>query len=365
MNMNSYSQINNQFMPLREYIKAFTKSNIMIRDKFFTSHRMQFPQMESLNDYNPFFVQCMAKWLWVNYKMNDFPYFDLNIINVFSDFPSCLNICEQTMKYYHQNLSPEFFERIHFFMVPLYQVESLNTSLFKQIPGHVELVEDITVSPFKHTSNESFWVQDPVYVLFLNDILKNTSHDLVKYVDTHWEQCFIDSSLVGKKNKMYTSELDELCARTLDYLQFDTTNAAIRNREIFIPSQLIQLLDMMKSLIPEYKLFAIDSGQRQAQYNIFTKLKYLLGFQPDFTSSMLIEPQLNYLWSKNPSKKINFIPNFNHLSKILQNVNDLTRAPETESLQDFISDWVDDSMKPISTNTLRRIKTSSLHILHS
>ena len=92
-------------IPLRDYIEWRNFPNIMKRENFFTQRKQMStgsidPLLyDSILNYDPVFSECLAKWLLVNYKLNDYPYYDLNIVNIYTDLPQGIQICKSLMTY--------------------------------------------------------------------------------------------------------------------------------------------------------------------------------------------------------------------------------------------------------------------------
>ena len=71
---------------LRDYIEWQNFPYIMKRENFFTQKNpvsmgtKSDPLLfDNILDCDPLFSKCLAKWLLVNYKLNDYPYYDLNV----------------------------------------------------------------------------------------------------------------------------------------------------------------------------------------------------------------------------------------------------------------------------------------------
>lgn len=165
--------------------------------------------MEHLQFYDPIVTQCIAKWLLVDYKLNAYPYYDLNIVNVFTDLRQAVKIAKGMMTYFQSVLSKGMFERIKYFIIPLYNDHTVTTEkLLNGIPGDVRLVENAAIFPPSGSNidmEKPFSIEDPVYVLMLNDIIKNLSHDLVRFSNelNQWQQCYMDIHTDGTRSKRF------------------------------------------------------------------------------------------------------------------------------------------------------------------
>lgn len=401
-------------IPFRDFIEQHNRKYIMKRQNFFSKH-MQPNQSnlldENLIDYDPILTQCMARWLWLNYKVTDYPYHDLNILNIFTDLPQAIYFMRRIMQYFHDILPSESFERINYYLFPLYQCAKINKrNLLDDIPGNVRIMKDMTLFPMNKTIDfndrtNNVYINDPMQILMFNDILGNLSHDLVKYHDVtqQWEQCYIEEETIKNMNERYfDDELDYWCDITIRQL-FDTdfTDQIQRNKnlhnEIFIPTQFIQLLEQLKLYVPDFRLFIIDSSGKKTD-TFYSRLRDFLGYTR-IGSSKILEPYDNW-WVHNCSREdqakninpcITFQPDFNHLEKILTNVSEndtrygFLKPCEIETLGEFCDKWVDHKIKEtktsvttsqdnnsIPTEFLQKLKLqldlstkSSLNILHS
>lgn len=401
-------------IPFRDFIEQHNRKYVMKRQNFFSGHNQMYqfnPLHENLIDYDPILTQCIARWLWLNYKITDYPYHDLNILNIFTDLPQAIYFMRRIMQYFHDILPPESFERINYYLFPLYQCDNIKgRDLLDGIPGNVRIMKDMTLFPMnKHIDfndkTNNVYINDPMQILMFNDILGNLSHDLIKYHDVtqQWEQCYIqDESIKNMNERYFDGELDYWCDNTIRQLFDEEAMDQIqRNKnlhnEIFIPTQFIQLLEQMKLYVPDFRLFIIDSAGKKVD-TVYSRLKDFLGYR-NIGSSKMIEPYENW-WvhnqsiegpTKNSNFSVTFQPDFDHLEKILTNVNEndtrygFLQPCEIETLGEFCDKWVDRKVKETKTATtisqdkngiprefLQKLKLqldfatkSSLNILHS
>lgn len=111
-------------LALRDYFEWRALPSIMRHETFFTQRNKLLDQVtnstERLSLYDPILTHCIAKWLLVDYKLNSYPYSDLNIINIYTNLPQSLRIAKSMMSYFQLVLSEDMFERIKYIMVPLH-----------------------------------------------------------------------------------------------------------------------------------------------------------------------------------------------------------------------------------------------------
>lgn len=376
----------NGMIPVRDYMKWLNKPQVMVRYDFFNRKRRATDGCEKVTDFEPLFSHAMAKWLWTTYKLNDYPYFDLNIVTVFTNLPQCLDICQNTMKFFQEVLTEDQFNRINYFMVPLYKLDrDINaTTLNDRIPGKIQIINDIQVSPFNGLGMETdhsntFWVQDPVYIVLMDDVIKNLSHDQVRLnAAGSWEQGYLRFNSTGDQFKQEFHEgVDPLCAKTIDMLQENVDTQSMGPQ--YIPSQLIQLFDVINSLTPENRIFALDLQQHSSLYHphwwwktLFNKATQWAVDDDFYTgSSVLLNQQQEATWNHQnyipmdpkPRGSITFAPNFKQIEQICLNFSAGANAVELHSLHTFMSQWYPEEGKlaPLASH----LKQSQLRLIHS
>lgn len=355
-------------IPLRDYYEWTTMPDLMKHERFFTKRNpVSGHAIEDLQFYDPIVTQSIAKWLLVNYKLNAYPYYDLNIVNVFTDLRQAVRISKGMMNYFQSSLSKEMFERIKYFIIPLYNDNTIPIEKFlDRIPGDVRLVENAAIFPPNGSNidlEKPFSIEDPVYVLMLNDIIKNLSHDLVQFSDelNRWQQCYVDIHADGTSSQRFEKDMDFWCQYTLQLL---SSQDQYLDKKSHIPTRLVQLFDMIKICAPEHRLFAIDVPQRW-QPSFWTTVKFLLG-KNAIPRSQLVGPSID-------EKLMHFIADFTQVKKIYSDINETSKYCEFEDLSEFIDQWTDLSdVEEHSTMTrdrleaqLEMIRRSSLGVIHT
>ncbi|CAI4599390.1 ASN_collapsed_G0032250.mRNA.1.CDS.1 [Saccharomyces cerevisiae] len=360
---------------LKDYIEWQNFPNIMKRENFFTQRKpvtttaKEEPfSFDNILDCEPQFSKCLAKWLLVNYKLNDYPYYDLNIVNIYTDLPQAIQICKNLMSYLKSTLSDNMFQKIKYFMVPLYKCDKIPSKLLDGIPGSVSLVQDYPVSPY--FLQKKFHIEDPIQILMLNDVIKYSTHDLVRYSsdDKGWQQCFVDINENGQKSKSFDSAIDYSCELALEQMFNDRSHVS-PGKELYIPTKLIEILMTIKNNIPEHRLFIVDTPQRSSP-TIISLLKSLISPRPT-GSSQIVQPYSDSIFSDKRSGRICFMTDFLQLQNIYNGINSSSSSCEVEDVADFVEKWISPNERSTLSSQngnrpqLEDIKNSSLAVLHS
>ncbi|QLQ82023.1 hypothetical protein HG537_0G02770 [Torulaspora globosa] len=371
----------NGSLALRDYYEWLNLPSMMKHESFFTERGELLNDVadrtERLTMYDPILTRSIARWLLVDYKLNYYPYSDLNIINVYTDLPQSLRIAESMMGYFKRILSSNMFERIRYTMVPLYSHrQRLSAKLTRKITGEV-IVSDAAIftSEFSGTSHpQQFVIEDPVYFLMLNDVFKNTSHDLVRYNKdlAKWEQCYIDIHASGDRSRRFDADLDYWCESCLSkVLQKYDLATAERSAGFHVPTRLLQLFDLLKTFAPAHKLFAIDSPQRWHP-SFVSMVKILAGYRP-LRASKIVEPRKSSLWrGRREDRGPRFIVDFTQIQQLYTSINESAKFCEIDDLPDFVNQWLDVGSEQsekwsqdMLDSQLEMIDASELAILHS
>ncbi|CCD26247.1 type II protein arginine methyltransferase NDAI_0H00730 [Naumovozyma dairenensis CBS 421] len=393
--------LTNSYLSFRDYMEWKNAPRVMQKGTFFdTTITSQNNSKESLLNYDPLFSHCLAKWLWVQYKLNDYPYYDLNILNIYTNLPQDFEICKNIMTYYSKIFSTQDFDRIKLYMVPLFddfydnKAALLSKNKMGNIPGHVIFGDEIPFHlrnplSFGKQSNPSFLIEDPVYILFMNDVIKYSGHDLIKYSSRlkAWEQCYINIDSNGNIIKRFDTNLDYWCKDTLESI-FNDNHSIGMDKEMYIPTSLVQFFKFIHENIPEHRLFAIDIPKRWNP-TLLNMLKYFSGIYKAPNSSQVMEYNNNNNICYGPlishggnseRSPIEFAVEFLQLQELYQDTNTIgngLRTVQLESLDDFINKWlnvdIQDTSYPLEQGIdlqildkqLKMIKHSKLGLLYS
>mgnify|MGYP003362363355 FL=1 len=369
-------------VPLRDFIELQNRSNIIRRHDFFSQRGKTQSYggsrvRESLLDYDPILTQCIARWLWLNYKITDYPYYDLNIFNVFTDLPQSIYFMRKIMQYFQKVLPSESFTRINYYLIPLYRCNKTDKEhMLRDIPGNVHLIEETTLFPLNkpidlsYRNNNEIFINDPVRILMFNDIFSKLTHDLVRYEpESHeWQQCYVGETSATLTDttappppipKQFSNDLDYWCEHTLRYLygspEGDMHLPKFRNHnnELYIPTQFVQLLEQLKVNAPDYRLFAIDTPFRSSE-TLVSRLQRLLQGRKRPASADAETVGLDF--PAQHSSNVRFKPDFLQLQTIMNHVNEsdthgIFQPCETETLGEFCDKWVDVKVKQRTDST--------------
>lgn len=369
-------------LALRDYYEWLSLPNIMRHETFFTNRGKllngPLNNTERLTLYDPILTHSIARWLLVDYKLNHYPYSDLNIISIYTDLPQSLKIADSMMSYFRRVLADNMFERIRYTMVPLYSHrQKLSSKMTRNIPGEVQIISDAAIFTSESSDfplPQQFVIEDPVYFLMLNDVLKNTSHDLVRYnkgLDA-WEQCYMDIDAAGGKSRRFDADLDYWCETSLTRaLQKYDLAAAKQSEGFYVPTRLIQLFDLLKTFAPAHKLFAIDTPQRWNP-SFLSMIRLLAGYQP-LRASKIVESQRSSIWSgRHEDCGPRFTVDFTQIQQLYTSINDSAKFCQVDDLPEFVNQWLDVGSqetkqwsKDVLDSQLEMIDGSELAILHS
>lgn len=382
----------------RDYIEWINLPYTLHREKFFTAKINDFytinhsQKFENILDYEPLLTACLARALLIDYQLNHYPYYDLNIIHLYSDLPQTIEICRNIMRHWKKSLNDTMFKKINYHIVPLYECKNLSSQILKNIPGNV-YIEDKTVlqSSFEidgstKTSSSSIAIEDPVYVLMINDIVKNTTHDIVRLQpDGKWSQCYINCDTDGTVSRHFVSNsfanaengigIDYWCQFALNLLlDSGRINSPKRpSADIHIPTQMVRLIHSINTKFPDNKILAIDSPRNTTHGFFAGYLKTLLLNTTetyDYLGSKVVESPIN---SSNRDRSFRvpytqYMVDFTHLQRVYSEVNRNGSICEVESLSSFVNRWAgalgDTESLELAKNDLKYLNTSKLSVMH-
>ncbi|QLG74033.1 hypothetical protein HG535_0F05450 [Zygotorulaspora mrakii] len=372
--------ITNGSIALRDYYEWHKLSDIMVSETFFT-HRGKCGGLgrspSSQNDlllYDPIMTHCIAKWLLVNYKLNSYPYHDLNIVNIYADLRQSLQIAKTMMTYFKAVLSDTMFERIRFIMVPLYDHKHAQVEKIRQeIPGEIELITDdaIFLSQGQDGIGQAspLVIEDPVSIIMLNDVMKNLSHDVIKYSyeKNKWEQGYLEFDSHGNKRLEFQDSVDFWCKFAIENtLEDQIPSRQNPNQTVYIPTRLAQLFEMIRKFAPQHRFFAVDEPQRWNP-SVTSMLRLLLGYNPIRGSKVMKQRQGIEL--EDPV----FMPDFTQVQQMYMNINGMGKISEINDLGEFVDKWVNLGNDYKNANItmdqlvsqLKMINESTLATIHS
>lgn len=376
---------------VRQYLEFLNKPSIVMQnDVFFnTTQYNQINGNYCLVKDSPDFIYSMAKWLWVDYKLNNYPFFDLNVLQIFTNLDSSLDTVKEIMKFWQLKLLNEQFERIRYILVPLFPLGEIPNRLKRKldtIPGNVTIVNNIDNNPFDdvnqlnkksleteirkvHSDKPVTWIQDPVYMLFLNDIMCYTASDIVRFklTEQKWQQRFLTFNNSGNltRDVNYVDDLDPLCAETVTILQdyILDNNEDFRHGqdeiELIIPSQLLKLLNVARRLVPDYKIFAIDESIKERTTRWWDSFFDVSSGQKSMNET-LVSSLLDQIYNQGPIP-IRQPINFNFVRQLI--TKDAFKPIAVDTVINFTKTWSD----PDEFTTMRQLRNDnySLKLLRS
>ncbi|SCU85426.1 LAFA_0D15588g1_1 [Lachancea sp. 'fantastica'] len=316
-------------IPSRDYMEYITVRQQTGRNFFSPRKRMQGHVLPSVSPFDNVLAHCMARWLLVDYKLNAYPYFDLNILTVYTDLPQSLRFSRMILNYYEQTVPQELYQRINFFLLPLHSTNGVKVD----VPDpKITVMQDgmFSYSP-------TFRIEDPVYIMMANDVLRHLSQDYVRRLPSlEWEQRYFDFLPDGSRSERFSREIDYWCNVTLKNLA--SALEASKVSETYIPTRLVQLFTLLEKCAPEHKLIAIDAAQRQKPSSMSSIFQSWFGsgarrfkaFEPNGPSDPLRSEEAT-----------SFVSDFSEVRKIYASVYDGTKICQSEELADFAGNWLD------------------------
>ncbi|SCU92956.1 LAMI_0E12706g1_1 [Lachancea mirantina] len=343
-------------IPYRDFIEWVGIENQKSQN-FFAS-QMSLRARHSLPTTAPFqqlLSHCIARWLLVDYKLNYYPYYNLNVVLLHTDFHRSLSIARTLLEYFRSTISPGLFDRVTVFLVPLH-----DDSRRKLIPDtKIKIVDHSLFS-----TEPDFLVDDPAHILMVDDIMRNLSQDLIVRRGNEWHQGFVDIATDGSRNMRLEMDMDYWCNKTFRLLEGHLNGAA--GDEAFIPTKLVQLLHILKLCVPDHRLLAIDYCATYRP-SLVDRLKGLCGYKmQDYHMSQRIGP-VNPLHSWEPSS---FLCDFNLVKQLYASVNEGMKTCRNDPLETFVESWsdLDESKKSMDWNEVlsqsESLGQSPLSVLH-
>ena len=105
---------------LRDYLAwvnlPVARSNFFITYDYRLRHQRQ--QNALTADLLRSVATCLAKYLLVDYKLNEYPYYDLTVVNVFSNYRQSMEILSAAMRYLEPVVDRQPRQGVHDALVP-------------------------------------------------------------------------------------------------------------------------------------------------------------------------------------------------------------------------------------------------------
>ncbi|KAF2799119.1 DUF185-domain-containing protein [Melanomma pulvis-pyrius CBS 109.77] len=225
--------------------------------------------------FSPYYGEAIARYLVADYKINFYPYHDLNIYEMGAgNGTMMLNILD-----YIRRVHPEVYERTQFNIIEIssalanLQQQGLGQSAYTR--GHSDKVKIVNRSVF----DWNIYVSSPCYFLAL-EVFDNFAHDAIKY-DMETGLPFQSHVVIdprGEFYEYYSRDLDPLAQEFLQRrhvhcesyphpLQASRLMQSLRSlipfrgslsEPEYIPTRLMQFFHMLYQYFPKHKLISSD-----------------------------------------------------------------------------------------------------------
>lgn len=381
---------------LRDYLAwvnlPVARSNFFITYDYRLRHQRQ--QNALTADLLRSVATCLAKYLLVDYKLNEYPYYDLTVVNVFSNYKQSMEILSAAMRYLEPVVDRQLLSRVKVYMMPLYpspqhpgETRQVSENVWvlgddQAVFGTPATLQDMRLAdllPLEYSTASSIAEEDPVHVVMFDDVLQNLAPDLVRVrpdcgnVNTsagaggsasgsasagEWEQCFVNTSDMSRTYLGQGMGMDPLCELAVQLCLPPAENVAC-GTEVYVPSQAALLFSHLKRRFPEHKLFAVDSFEVTHETMYFrwkSWLAAIMGFGTrgvtgsgtgsasapcGIESSSLV---LGYTSGTGTGtsyshRALKLVPNAHQCQLLYTGINDGRKACTVEPLDTFIDKW--------------------------
>lgn len=222
--------------------------------------------------FKPYYAESMARYMATNYKLANYPYYDLVIYEMGAGNGTFMvNVLD-----YLRDNHPEVYERTRFRII---EISASLAGLQRKASalGHGDKVEIINKSIFDWDT----YVSTPCFFVAL-EVFDNFAHDAIRYHPTtkvaHQGWVVVDRD--GELHEYYESQLDPLALRYLRIRDEATTapyNTPIGQESLvtrmsrympgnttdltepeFIPTRLMQFFDILHNYFPAHRLLSSD-----------------------------------------------------------------------------------------------------------
>ncbi|CAG98511.1 type II protein arginine methyltransferase [Kluyveromyces lactis] len=318
---------------LRDFIEWNNLTNLRSHN-FFT--KKSAAQINEVNRLQPVLSHCFARWLHVEYKLNYYPYYDLNVVCLYTDLNAGIENAKHVVNYFKKFVTDDVYDRLNYYLVPLYDTK---------IDAMTKSTNDPKIRIMKEgilSNHMNYQIEDPVFVTMINDVVKFLPCDLVQYDPQleKWLQAYIEYDPEKGFMKQDFQEMDYWCHMTANLLKLDKD---YKGHELYITTRLVHLFAQLHRTIPEHKLFIIDNPQRWSP-NIATIIKLMMGWENYPITQANISSHLYQPWTKeNLLHRDNstFITDFQQVKKLYTEITEGTKTLESEDLHDFANEWMD------------------------
>ncbi|VEU21275.1 DEKNAAC102283 [Brettanomyces naardenensis] len=298
--------------------------------------------------FQPYYGEALAKYILVNYKLNQYPYNDLIIYEVGAGNGTLmLNILD-----FLEKNEPEVYKRTK------YKIIEISSKLFNKqnsrLTRHLDKVEVINKSIFDWDTP----VNEPCFFIAL-EVFDNFAHDVVRY-DINTNRPYQGYVVIDEHNdfkEFYSPELDTWTAHFLNSRElsatpissipehpinqfsavkklknaFDPLRNGLTDPE-YVPTRLVKLFEILKAYFPNHQLLASDFS---------TLDKAIKGYNAPVVQTMYQDNMVNvdsYMCDQGYFD-IMFPTDFNVINSLYTQI--VGKISNTCSHEDFLKVWGD------------------------
>ncbi|ODV83090.1 hypothetical protein CANARDRAFT_184163, partial [[Candida] arabinofermentans NRRL YB-2248] len=233
--------------------------------------------------FQPYYGQALAKYMLVNYKLNQYPYNDLNIYEIGGGNGTLmLNVLD-----YIKEQQPDVYERTKYHIIEI--SNKLSNKQNSRLSRHMDKVQLVNKSILDWNTT----IEEPCFVIAL-EVFDNLSHDVVRYdIDTN--QPYQGYVVIDENNdykEFYSPNLD---SKTTEFLNLrEKGNYPISNLKEhplnklqiikkfknafnplqnnlsdpeYIPTRLLQLFQILKNHFPNHQIISSDFDKLDSTIN--------------------------------------------------------------------------------------------------
>ncbi|OLL21930.1 Glucose-6-phosphate 1-dehydrogenase [Neolecta irregularis DAH-3] len=212
--------------------------------------------------FKPFYGEAVARYLLTQYKLTDFPYYDLIIYEIGAGTGTLMkNILD-----YIKHQEPEVYEKTQYRVV---EITAPLAEIQRKVTGHEAHIEIIEQSIFGWKQK----VMEPCFVMAM-EVLDNFAHDVVRF-DMLSEQPYQGQVVIdeeGEFDEIYTPVRDSFILRWMNMekitpfrlprflrrLQAELPFAPNLSKPVYIPTKLLQFLDILCEYFTHHRLLLSD-----------------------------------------------------------------------------------------------------------
>ncbi|AMD19147.1 HBR246Cp [Eremothecium sinecaudum] len=332
---------------------------ILQRGKFFDANLQKYSlEWENTQKYEPLIAHSLARCMLVDHKLNSFPYFDFNIIIVYTELEKAHRLAKLLLDYVEQ-VNPEQALLQNCCLVPVYNLPASKKE--RKLEENTDPRISVIDQGILLAESWDCVLEDPVYVILMDDVMKYLSCDLIRWnKDNVWEQMYVEVETLKDRKTATFREMEYWC-NISHKLSTPLDLSYKHGSEMYVPTRFTQLLYHLKNSLPEHKLFALGVSRVQPWYYdwLYSREKRAMENTRAY--------QVYDIFEKQEVETI-FISDFKKLKDLYISINDGKKLVTTDSLSDFNEDWMDlaETEEMLGKDLSREyelLQASRLHIL--